>query len=444
MPIDFTCPHCGKQTAVADQFAGRTGPCAGCGQTITVPAMTPAFTEGRPAPLPDSSSNRWLVPVLIVSATVLPLLVCGGLLAALLLPALNTGRQVSRKIQCQDNLRNIVLALQNYHDTYKVFPAGALQAGTAGESERLGPSWWYGALPFLEQSDLYDKIAMLQQPGAPGNGAFNAENINSAVLGSPLQTLVPGYMRCPSSPLPVIETQTGPIVLPTYVGIAGGCDIAADSPDYQGGGGASGLIAPISPQRYLNKQKGVGHVPGGIITASGMLPPCEHVGIRHCTDGTSNTMIVGEQSDWLHHVDPADTTKCHGDPGWDIHGTGPPVASTTTGGGFISGTAESLRVPPAVNGLPGTPPSAYNCYNLTTVRYRPNYKRVLGRSALPGCSEDHGINNPLQSAHPGGCWVALTDGSVQFVSQTTDLAVLLRLSIRDDGQNVVLDGAGQQ
>jgi hypothetical protein len=313
-----------------------------------------------------------------------------------------------------------------------------LHAGTASESERLGPSWWYGTLPFTERRNVYDKIAELQRPGAPGNGAFNAENINASIPGSPLQQMVPDYMRCPSSPLPVMEQSMGPIALATYAGIAGGCDIAADSPDYQGGGNTPGLMPPNSPQRYLNMRKGVGHVPGGIVTVSGMLPPCEHVGIMNCTDGTSNTMILGEQSDWLQDVNPSVTTKYHGDPGWDINGTGPAQASTTTGGGFLSGTVTSQRVPLAVNGLPGTPPAAYNCYNISTVRYRPNFKKVLGTSPLPGCSEDHGINNPLQSAHPGGLLVGMTDGSVQFISQTTDIALLLRLSIRDDGQNVTL------
>jgi prepilin-type processing-associated H-X9-DG protein len=235
-----------------------------------------------------------------------------------------------------------------------------------------------------------------------------------------------------------METQTGPIVLPSYAGISGGCDIAAGSPDYQSAGGAMGLVPPITTRDYINLRKGVGHVPGGIITVSGMLPPCEHTRIASCIDGTSNTIIVGEQSDWLRHSNPNNSARYHGDAGWDTNGTGPAAPSTTAGGGFISGTVESTPVPVAVAGLPGTPPAAYDCYNITTVRYPPDYKRVLGTPAHPGCSEDHGINNPLQSPHPGGLLVAFVDGSVQFISGTTDLAVLLRIAIRDDGQNVRL------
>ena len=40
MPIQFTCPHCGLSTNVADQYAGQTGPCSGCGRTVTVPGLS--------------------------------------------------------------------------------------------------------------------------------------------------------------------------------------------------------------------------------------------------------------------------------------------------------------------------------------------------------------------------------------------------------------------
>ena len=88
----------------------------------------------------------------------------------------------------------------------------------------------------------------------------------------------------------------------------------------------------------------------------------------------------------------------------------------------------------------GGPPAVWgaDCWNITTIRYPPNFKQVMGTTPLPGCSENHGINNPLQSPHPGGLLVGFVDGSVQFISETTDLAVLLRLAIRHDGQPVVL------
>jgi prepilin-type processing-associated H-X9-DG protein len=114
------------------------------------------------------------------------------------------------------------------------------------------------------------------------------------------------------------------------------------------------------------------------------------------------------------------------------------VGGTGPGGGWLSGTRRVDPVPKV--DTPGGPPAAWgaDCWNITTVRYPPNLKRVMGAKPLPGCSDNHGINNPLQSPHPGGLLVAFVDGSVQFISGTTDLAVLLRLAIRNDGQPVVL------
>lgn len=85
-----------------------------------------------------------------------------------------------------------------------------------------------------------------------------------------------------------------------------------------------------------------------------------------------------------------------------------------------------------------------NYWNFATVRYRPDLKTVMGTNATraPGCKETgsngDGMNRPLQSAHPGGILAGMVDGSVQFVSGTTGLEVLLRLAIRMDGQTVKL------
>ncbi|MCH5376176.1 MAG: DUF1559 domain-containing protein, partial [Planctomycetes bacterium] len=434
MPISFTCPHCGKQTNVADQYAGHTGPCAACGQTITIPGPKPLFVSDMQEPPPKrSSSSSWIIAIVAVIAGVL---FCGGIPMALLLPAIQAAREAARRAQCANNLKQIDLALLNYHDTYKVFPAGAMHAGIANQSDRIGPSWWVGTLPFCEQTNVYDNLMALQRPDAPGNGAFNAENFNANANGSSLGQLDFGYMRCPTSPLPAMETPTGPVLLPSYTGISGGCDISPNSPDYQGLGGQFGSM--LGGQPYLNRRKGMGHTPGGIITASGMLPPNQHVRIADTTDGTSNTIIVGEQSDWLRDTSPSVGTRYHGDAGWDTQGTGPPTASITAGGGFVSGTDQAMPVPPSTNGLPGTPPAAFDCYNLTTVRYPPDFKKVLGASSLPGCSEDHGINNPLQSAHAGGLQVGFVDGSVHFIAGTADLMVLLQIAVRNDGNRVQL------
>lgn len=402
-----------------------------------------------------SGGGFTLVELLVVIAII-------GILVALLLPAIQAAREAARRTQCNNNLKQIGLGLQNYHDTYKVFPMGAMHAGEnpavpsppeqTTVARSIGPSWWYGTLPFCEQRNIYDKIGGLFRAGqaVSGTRAFNAAFAN-ANLAAVLNTMVPDYMRCPSSPIPLMETPTGPIVIPTYAGIAGGCDIWQSSPDFTGGtapsGGQNPLVGPVTPRNYINRYKGTGNGTGGILTASGMLTVAEHQGMNSCTDGTSNTMIVGEQSDWLQDTDPTFSTKYYGQASWHIPSAG---AGGTDGGGFLTGTIQFGRVPTAgaggavgtvTNNSFGVPmqEATTDAYNVTCVRYRPNFKKVLGSVVQPGCLEDHGINNPLQSAHPGGLLVAFTDGSVQFISQTTDLAILLRIAIRDDGQNVKID-----
>ena len=112
-----------------------------------------------------------------------------------------------------------------------------------------------------------------------------------SAAGIPLDRFVPEYMRCPSSPLPLFETAKGPILLPTYVGIAGGCDIDPDSSDFPPDmevrdDSGNTRAAKMSPQlgrskmRYHNEFKGTSATPGGIVTSSGMLPPCQHVRIQ--------------------------------------------------------------------------------------------------------------------------------------------------------------------
>ncbi len=81
MPFLFTCPHCGARTNVPDEFAGRTGPCAHCGNTITIPQLV----GGAPYRIEDSAAMRMLIPVgrsgLAIAAGYV------GLLALLCFPA---------------------------------------------------------------------------------------------------------------------------------------------------------------------------------------------------------------------------------------------------------------------------------------------------------------------------------------------------------------------
>ncbi len=400
---------------------------------------------------------------------VLAVILLIGVALVILILWIPSAREAARRNQCSDNLRQIVTALASYHDAYKMFPMGAMHSGPnpGGEppiTAGLGPSWWFGIMPFVEPSSdsdaeldkqVYADIVASQRPGGDAHYEFCADDIKRYETGRSERTftgqrggtfqliMLSGlwYMRCASSPLPYCETSVGPISLPSYVGIAGGCDIDPNSSDYKVSGNAlAGLMAPETARVYQNKFKGTGAAAGGIVTPSGLLPPCQHVKVRDCTDGTSNTMIVAEQSEWLRDRDPAKSDRYNGHPGWTCDRASHDYRGTGSGGGWLSGTRRVDPVPQV--DTPGGPPAAWgaDCWNITTVRYPPNLKRVMTDEGwgdpkpLPGCSENHGINNPLQSPHAGGLLVGMADGSVQFISEKTALEVLLRMAIRDDGQ----------
>jgi prepilin-type N-terminal cleavage/methylation domain-containing protein len=381
-----------------------------------------------------------LVELLVVIAII-------GILVALLLPAIQAAREAARRTQCNNNLKNIALGLQNYHDSYKTLPMGASGRRPIGGNSPLGdlgPSWYVSIAPFMEQRNIYDKLMSTQRPGAGvGDNEFRYGTMPPDIQDD-LRNLVPDYMRCPSSPLPDYNTQTGNCAMATYTGISGGTDIDPAGTDEDGNPlyPAQQWGIPTTTQIYKNV------VPGrdlsrpcpndlGVWTSSGMLPPVEQLGYADCSDGLSNTMVVGEQSDYLQDVDVNVSAKYRGDPGW--------TGATGTHRGWISGTT--------ANNFLGTTATQFvqDTFNINTVRYKPDLKKVVdgaagingGGSSAPGCSQNRrggrGANNPLQSPHPGGILVAMCDGSVQFIAGTVDLAIVLRLAIRDDGQQIKLD-----
>jgi hypothetical protein len=162
MSIPFTCPHCGQQMEVADQYAGQTGPCSACGQTITIPGgplppMKPAY---------DRSAGGGGASIGIILAVVLVgVLFCGGILAALLIPAVGAAREAARRAQSMNNMRQIAIAMHNYHDTYNVFPPAVVR----DEDGNLLYSGRVLLLPFLEQAPLYEQWKKYKAWDSPEN-----------------------------------------------------------------------------------------------------------------------------------------------------------------------------------------------------------------------------------------------------------------------------------
>jgi type II secretory pathway pseudopilin PulG len=179
MPIRFTCPHCGNTTDVAEQYAGQSGPCARCNKTITVPpaGIAPLMYDQFPPKKPRSTSNTILI-ILAVSVPVV--LFCGGILVALLLPAIQAAREAARRAQCSNNLRQIGFAMQQYRDKNGHYPP----AYVADKNGKPMHSWRVLLLPYLGEQALYDQYDMNQPWDSPHNMA--------------LANRIPDVYRCPS------------------------------------------------------------------------------------------------------------------------------------------------------------------------------------------------------------------------------------------------------
>jgi prepilin-type processing-associated H-X9-DG protein len=144
---------------------------------------------GKPMPPPKhpkASSGTPIMVVLIV--LVVGFFGCGGVLIALLLPAVQAAREASRRMACANNLKQIGLALHNYHDTYKTFPPAYI----ADADGKPMHSWRVLILPFIESSHVYQQYDFNE----PWNGPNNSQ----------LAHMMPAVYRCPTDP--VITTNT--------------------------------------------------------------------------------------------------------------------------------------------------------------------------------------------------------------------------------------------
>ncbi len=315
-----------------------------------------------------------LIELLVVIAII-------AILIGLLLPAVQKVREAAARMKCSNNLKQLALGLHNYHDVASKFPAGGESSPTGGH----GLSWLVAILPHVEQGAIYNRLDLKGTVGGlqENTGIFYLHIINGAAAnGAKLSAFV-----CPSTTL--ID------MMPT----AGPCPLGVQRPTYVGIAGAAGHSTAID--YGANKQ----HAPSGIVSKGGVLPlgPTDSgKNIASITDGTSNTMLLSEQSDFC-----KDKTGAKFD-GRSDHG------HTF----LMGGNNGDLRT-----------------WNVTTLRYAIN-DRTWENVGVG--DQFYGQNKPLVSPHTGGVNCALSDGSVRFLRDSIDLPTLLNLGNRDDG-NVVKD-----
>jgi type II secretory pathway pseudopilin PulG len=319
-----------------------------------------------------------LIELLVVIAII-------AILIALLLPAVQQAREAARRTECKNNLKQLGLALHGYHDTHRTFPHG--NRGTLG-----APNWRIGVLPFMDQGALYGSLDVSNQANIGGFSADREDNSSygygtgrNAVLAG---LTLPGW-NCPSS----TNSKNATAQSPTYNNESQG-----QTHDYVGVSGAT----PDPGGRTSECSAVTGY--GGVFCQNGMLYANGWAGIRDATDGTTNTILVGEQSGRVGTQDIR--ANYHG--GWS---------------GFTTTTKPAA--------LTGSPWGA----GITTVRYPINADLTVCTSSS-GCNTTFDGNTILNSFHAGGTQMLMTDGSVQFLSEGVDMDTFRRLASRADGQVV--------
>lgn len=148
MPFPFACPHCGHKTSVLDESGRLSNPCVECGKTM------PPVPTYAPPPKEKSNWGRWFIAVLVG----------GGLVTAILLPAIEAER-ASRGPHCSNSLKQIALAMHNYYDTYGSFPPAVV----SDEDGQPLYSWRVLILPFIEERALYDAFQLDEPWNSPAN-----------------------------------------------------------------------------------------------------------------------------------------------------------------------------------------------------------------------------------------------------------------------------------
>ena len=341
-----------------------------------------------------------LVELLVVIAII-------GILIALLLPAVQAAREAARRSQCSNNLKQFGLALHNYHDTHKAFPAGA-GPGTM-HHDGTGPFSWEawggiaGMLPFMEQSALYDGIDFTYYCDLT-SGNNNRSFTRVALTG----------FQCPSDPMTMVYTTRGPISYNLSHGPAVDWSV-------------------------------------GRRAEAGLFEHTAWYKMATIKDGTSNTIamaecMIGPGTNTIWNVNKRDPSYVVDSQGW------PGNSSSGHSRAFRANATDIATINTYYNNClasydSGSGWGADRAYDQQghfwgmARAVRASYCTTLvGPNAGPGCDVDTSITSitvkEASSYHPGGALFLKADGSVSFGSETIEQATWIALGTIKGGESV--------
>lgn len=227
-----------------------------------------------------SKKGFTLIELLVVIAII-------AILIALLLPAVQQAREAARRTQCKNNLKQIGLAYHNYHDVFNTFPPGFVSrfppTASANSVERGLYSWGASILPQLELANLYSTLNV-------GNVLLEQSLATPAGLAA-LQTPLPAF-RCPSD--------TGPALNNFNDALSDNAALNADQYDAQVTSNGTDRFSIATSNYVVAANPSDSTTPP--VYAAQYGPPLgvgfinSKVNFRDITDGTSNTILIGERA----------------------------------------------------------------------------------------------------------------------------------------------------
>lgn len=319
------------------------------------------------------SRNRFgftLIELLVVIAII-------AILVALLLPAVQQAREAARRTQCKNNLKQIGIALHNYHDVHSIFPPGCVDSNRAtnsptdAQNNLNGLAWSVFLLPMLDQAPLYNQIDT-----QTGGFAFSWQDKNfDGSLTDPIdaaRTVIPAYI-CPSDPMGGINTDMSNLGKSNYKANAGRGAVQTTTSGNPAGA-KNGMFFENSNRRF-----------------------------RDVTDGTSNTMLVSEKTT---QDDPTGTNLCGG------------TRCTWAGGIWIG---------PRHITSSATWHTSLRLLDITNVG---GESLTYGLGTSTATWADDWI---AKGCHVGGLQITMGDGSVRFISNNIDRNTYRDLHTPQDG-----------